>query len=118
MVANGSVHPEADSFGSRGGQEESCCLSKDGYKDQEVLLHSAVRLALENYLKEEPSDNSLRHSFGHDLVSANPPVPLDRVATLMGHFKEDGSPNIAMIMNYTTPGVENLEAAVESISWT
>ncbi|MMZ58254.1 Tyrosine recombinase XerC [compost metagenome] len=62
--------------------------------------------------------HSLRHTFGHDLATANPPVPLDRVATLMGHFKEDGSPNIEMTMIYTTPGVEDLEAAVESISWT
>ncbi|WP_348622575.1 tyrosine-type recombinase/integrase [Paenibacillus polymyxa] len=60
--------------------------------------------------------HSLRHSFGHDLVMKD--VDLQRVATLMGHFKEDGSPNIEMTMIYTTPGVEDLEAAVESISWT
>ncbi|WP_268626935.1 tyrosine-type recombinase/integrase [Paenibacillus alvei] len=67
---------------------------------------------------EHLSCHGLRHSFGHDLVTANPPVPLDQVATLMGHFKDDGSPNIAMTMIYTTPGAEDLEAAVESISWT
>lgn len=60
--------------------------------------------------------HSLRHSFGHDLVLKD--VDLQRVATLMGHFKENGDPNIAMTMIYTTPGVEDLEAAVESISWT
>ncbi|MCW3793804.1 hypothetical protein OM416_19615 [Paenibacillus sp. LS1] len=43
---------------------------------------------------------------------------MQKVALLMGHFKENGEPNIAMTMIYTTPGVEDLEAAVESISWT
>ncbi|WP_245236158.1 tyrosine-type recombinase/integrase [Paenibacillus sonchi] len=62
--------------------------------------------------------HALRHTFGHDLATAKPPVPLDRVAMLMGHYKEDGKPNIEMTMIYTTPGVEDLEAAVESISWT
>lgn len=36
----------------------------------------------------------------------------------MGHFKKDGTPNIQMTMIYTTPGVEDLTAAVESISCT
>lgn len=60
--------------------------------------------------------HSLRHTFGHDLVVAV--NDLQRVAMLMGHYKEDGTPNIAMTMIYTTPGVEDLESAVESISWT
>ncbi|WP_180361641.1 tyrosine-type recombinase/integrase [Paenibacillus polymyxa] len=60
--------------------------------------------------------HALRHTFGHDLVMAD--VDLQRVATLMGHFKEDGNPNTAMTEIYTTPGVEDLEAAVELISWT
>ncbi|KAA8757836.1 tyrosine-type recombinase/integrase, partial [Paenibacillus sp. UASWS1643] len=60
--------------------------------------------------------HGLRHTFGHDLVVAG--NDLQRVAMLMGHYKEDGSPNIAMTMIYTTPGVEDLESAVESISWT
>ncbi|MCY7487788.1 site-specific integrase [Paenibacillus alvei] len=67
---------------------------------------------------EHLSCHALRHTFGHDLVTANPPVPLDQAATLMGHFKDDGSPNIVMTMIYTTPSIEDLEAAVESISWT
>lgn len=61
------------------------------------------------------SCHSLRHSFGHDLVTAK--VDLQRVATLMGHFKEDGTPNTAMTEVYTAPGAEDLEAAVELISW-
>ncbi|MEN1990280.1 tyrosine-type recombinase/integrase [Paenibacillus hubeiensis] len=62
------------------------------------------------------SCHSLRHTFGHDLLEAT--KDLQKVANLMGHFKENGEPNIAMTMIYTTPGFEDLEAAVESISWT
>ncbi|MMZ53774.1 Tyrosine recombinase XerC [compost metagenome] len=60
--------------------------------------------------------HALRHTFGHDLIMAK--NDLQQVAILMGHFKKDGTPNIQMTMIYTTPGVEDLEAAVESISWT
>lgn len=109
-----------------------------------VPLNAEVRPALESYLKEEPSDSpyvftsqrssklsvravqlmaekyrdrikvdnlschGLRHTFGHDLVDAGNDL----------HFLEDGTPNIEMTMIYTTPGAEDLEAAVESISWT
>lgn len=62
------------------------------------------------------SCHSLRHTFGHDLLIAT--KDLQKVAMLMGHYKEDGTPNIAMTMIYTTPSVEDLESAVESISWT
>ncbi|MGG4106736.1 tyrosine-type recombinase/integrase [Paenibacillus lautus] len=62
------------------------------------------------------SCHALRHTFGHDLLAAG--NDLQKVAMLMGHYKEDGTPNIEMTMIYTTPGVEDLEAAVESISWT
>lgn len=62
------------------------------------------------------SPHALRHTFGHDLIVAK--NDLQQVATLMGHFKTDGTPNIEMTMIYTTPGVEDLEAAVDSISWT
>ncbi|ULO04833.1 tyrosine-type recombinase/integrase [Paenibacillus sp. 19GGS1-52] len=55
---------------------------------------------------------SLRHTFGHDLLAAS--NDLQKVAMLIGHYKEDGTPNIEMTMIYTTPGAENLE----SISWT
>ena len=65
---------------------------------------------------KDMSCHSLRHTFGHDLIAAG--NDLQKVAMLMGHYKEDGTPNIAMTMIYTTPGVEDLEAAVESISWT
>ena len=59
--------------------------------------------------------HALRHTFGHDLAKAG--TPLDVIAKLMGHFKKDGTPNIAMTLVYTTPGMADLEKAVESISW-
>jgi putative sterol carrier protein len=48
----------------------------------------------------------------HDLLIAT--KDLQKVAMLMGHYKDDGTPNIAMTMIYTTPSTENLESAVES----
>lgn len=60
--------------------------------------------------------HSLRHTFGHDLLEAT--KDLQKVANLMGHYKETGEPNIQMTMIYTTPSKEDLEDAVESISWT
>ena len=59
--------------------------------------------------------HTLRHTFGHDLAVQH--VPLDVIARLMGHCKKDGSPNIAMTMKYTSPGLADLESAVELISW-
>lgn len=80
----------------------------------------AVQHMVEKYRDRTKIENlschGLRHTFGHDLVSAG--NDLQKVAMLMGHYKEDGTPNIEMTMIYTTPGVEDLEAAVESISWT
>lgn len=57
---------------------------------------------------------SLLRTFGHDLLETT--NYLQQVANLMGHFKENGDPNIAMTMIYTTPSFEDLTAAVESIS--
>lgn len=79
-----------------------------------------VQHMIENYRKRTGFDHltchALRHTFGHDLISAG--NDLQQVAMLMGHYKEDGTPNIQMTMIYTTPGMEDLTAAVESISWT
>lgn len=79
-----------------------------------------VQHIVEKYRKrtgiKDLSCHSLRHTFGHELLSEI--KDLQKVAMLMGHFKENGDPNIAMTMIYTTPGKEDLEAAVESISWT
>lgn len=59
--------------------------------------------------------HSLRHTFGNDLLEAT--KDLQKVANFMGHCKENGEPNIQMTMIYTTPSKEDLEDAVESISW-
>lgn len=63
------------------------------------------------------SCHALRHTFGHELVTADPPVRLEVVARLMGHFKENGDPNLDMTLIYTTASAEELENAVEGITW-
>jgi len=50
----------------------------------------------------------LRHTFGKALVDQG--VPLDRVATLMGHS------NLNVTRRYTTPSERDLEQAVELLS--
>lgn len=54
--------------------------------------------------------HTLRHTFGHELASRG--VPLQVIATLMGH----DSINTTMI--YTTPGADELQAAVDKLSYT
>ncbi|MEE4580596.1 tyrosine-type recombinase/integrase [Paenibacillus polymyxa] len=79
-----------------------------------------VQHLVENYRNrtriEHLTCHTLRHTFGHDLISAG--NDLQQVAMLMGHYKEDGTPNIQKTMIYTTPGIEDLTMAVKSISWT
>lgn len=60
--------------------------------------------------------HSLRHSFGHDLVAGG--VPLNQVAILLGHVKSNGLPNIEMTLIYTQPSQDDLQSAVERLSWT
>jgi len=57
---------------------------------------------------EDVSPHTLRHTFGKNLVDAG--VPLDRVATLLGH----SSLNTTRI--YTVPSRADLQDAVESIA--
>jgi len=64
---------------------------------------------------EHLSGHALRHTFCHELVSRK--VPLDVVARLAGHIKNDGSPNIQMTLIYTAPSEEDLTRAVEELSW-
>jgi site-specific recombinase XerD len=52
----------------------------------------------------------LRHTYGHDLVTSG--VRIDVVAKLMGHSKIDTT------LIYTQPGEEELQNAVEAISFT
>ncbi|MGV2967160.1 tyrosine-type recombinase/integrase [Paenibacillus sp. AGC30] len=100
-----------------------------GWEDSNPYVFTSERSAkmsvwgqhiVEKYRKrtgiKDLSCRSLRHTFGHELLTEI--KDLQKVAMLMGHFKENGDPNIAMAMIYTTPGKEDLEAAVESISWT
>jgi integrase/recombinase XerC len=55
----------------------------------------------------EISVHTLRHTFGKNLVDAG--VPLDQVATLMGHA------NLNTTRIYTTPGRRDLQRAVERL---
>ena len=77
----------------------------------------AVQHLIKNYRKrtkiEHLTCNALRHTFGHNLVSTG--KELNEVAMLMGHFKEDGFPNIRMTMIYSTSDAENLTSTLDSI---
>ncbi|ACV62694.1 integrase family protein [Desulfofarcimen acetoxidans DSM 771] len=59
--------------------------------------------------------HSLRHTFCHELVSRK--IPLDVVARLAGHVKNDGTPNIQQTLTYTQPGEDDLQRAVDELSW-
>lgn len=65
---------------------------------------------------EQLTCHALRHSFGHDLVQSG--IPLDQVALLLGHMKSNGMPNIEMTLIYTQPSEDDLQSAVEKLSWT
>lgn len=62
-----------------------------------------------------PTAHSCRHTFGHELVVRK--TPLDVVARLMGHVKNNGLPNIEMTLVYTQPGEDDLQRAVKELSW-
>lgn len=64
---------------------------------------------------EDLSCHRLRHTFGKNLIDEG--IPLDRVAILMGHLTKAGEPNIKTTMIYTTPSREDLQNAVERISY-
>lgn len=59
--------------------------------------------------------HALRHTFCHELVSRK--IPLDVVARLAGHMKNNGMPNIEMTLVYTQPNEDDLARAVEELSW-
>ena len=79
----------------------------------------SLQLVIEKYRKltgiEHFNAHSLRHSFCHELVSRK--VPLDIVARLAGHIKNNGTPNIQQTMLYTQPGQDDMQRAVEELSW-
>lgn len=64
---------------------------------------------------EHLTPHALSNTFGHELIVNK--TPLNVVARLMGHMKKDGSPNIDMVLVYTILGQEDLQRAVEGISW-
>lgn len=82
-------------WGSRGGRLKSWGI-------QNVLRKYAYLAQI-----EDVTSHTLRHTFGKKLVEAG--VPLDQVATLMGHS------NIETTRRYTTPGACDLRRAVEQL---
>jgi len=78
----------------------------------------AVQYMLEKYQKLTGIDvtpHTLRHSFGHELAVRK--IPLDVIARLMGHMKNDGTSRLMMAIRYTMPGEDDLARAVEELSW-
>ena len=57
---------------------------------------------------EEVTPHTLRHTFGKNLVDAG--VPLDRVASLLGHESVDTT------RIYTTPSEQDLQREVEKVA--
>ena len=79
----------------------------------------SLQFVIEKYRKftdiEHLNAHSIRHSFCHEMVSRK--IPLDVVARLAGHVKNDGTLNIQQTLTYTQPGEDDLQRAVEEISW-
>ena len=78
----------------------------------EPLKPSGIRYLVERYAYdarlEEVTPHTLRHTFGKNLVDAG--VPLDRVASLLGHESVDTT------RIYTTPSEQDLQREVEKIA--
>ncbi|MCS5697317.1 tyrosine-type recombinase/integrase, partial [Desulfofundulus thermocisternus] len=70
----------------------------------EKILEKYARLA-----GVEVTPHQLRHTFCKMLVDAG--ESLDRVAVLAGHS------NLNTTARYTRPGIQDLEKAVEKLSW-
>lgn len=60
--------------------------------------------------------HTLRHTYASRLVN-DEKKPLPTVATLMGHLKKNGQPNIATTARYTIPSAEELQRAVDSLDY-
>jgi integrase/recombinase XerC len=77
----------------------------------EPLQQSGVQRLVGEYARkaglEDCTPHTLRHSFAKNLVDSG--VPLDRVATLLGHE------NLNTTRIYTTPSVQDLAEAVERV---
>lgn len=60
--------------------------------------------------------HTLRHTYATRLVNdENKPLPT--VATLMGHLKKNGQPNIATTARYTIPSAEELQRTVDALDY-
>jgi integrase/recombinase XerD len=76
------------------------------------LKSSGIRYLVQRYAYdarlEEVTPHTLRHTFGKNLVDAG--VPLDRVASLLGHESVDTT------RIYTTPSEQDLQREVEKVA--
>lgn len=81
-----------------------------GSQRGEALQPRAVQRMLADYGRRagvEVTPHALRHSFAKNLIDAG--VSMEKVAALLGHA------NLNTTRIYTTPGVTDLEAAVENV---
>lgn len=91
-------------------------MAIDGDAQMEILLrwsHASAKQMVEKYAYiarlGEASPHTLRHTFCKELVNKN--TPLQIVAELAGHA------NLETTRLYTVPGEEELQQAVEKLSW-
>ena len=99
-----------------GGVHVEVEVEVDGYlflgQRGERLKPSGIRYLVERYAYdarlEAVTPHTLRHTFGKNLVDAG--VPLDRVASLLGHESVDTT------RIYTTPSEQDLQQEVEKIA--
>lgn len=99
--------------GRTNGSEYVFTTQRSGQATTRGIQHILAKYAKITGLEVTP--HVLRHSFCHELAVRK--VPLDVIARLAGHMRKDGSPNLAMVARYTMPGKEDLERAVEELSW-
>lgn len=86
----------------------------------EKMTSRAVQLILNKYAEAVKipglTPHTLRHTFIHNLMTKEG-LKENVVAQIAGHMKADGTPNTAMTYRYSMPDENELQAAVESISW-
>ena len=101
------------------GTISTCTLMQNSRATVCETLRGVTELDVADYRKltgiEHLNAHSLRHSFCHELISRK--IPLDVVARLAGHVKNDGTPNIQQTLTYTQPGEDDLQRVVDEISW-
>ena len=88
-------------------------------KGRALSLRSIERLMTEWGQRLDWPDltyHTLRHTYASRLVN-DEKKPLPTVATLMGHLKKNGQPNIATTARYTIPSAEELQRAVDSLDY-